>query len=310
MSALHEDKGCPLVSVIIPTYNNAHVLPRAIRSVLAQTYSNWELIVVDDGSSDNTAEVMGQFEDPRIRYIRHDNPGMGPGAARNTGLRLAQGDYVAFLDSDDEWLPEKLEAQLGVFKRASERVGVVYCGVLRVYDGTGFRRTHIPRVRGMALQDALALEVGCTPSTTMVRRAYLSQVGLFDESLMTGEDLDMWLRLARVCYFDFTEHVLVIKHEMDKESSRSRVQRVVADRERLWRKHGLLSLGRTLTGRQYALLGHTLIFEGSRTGALYLLKAIMAVPWKAWLWGFLMLSIVSPALYRRTVLRLKQLLNA
>jgi len=97
----------PTVSVIIPTYNRAHLLDRAIRSVLDQTYQDFELIVVDDGSSDPTAEVIATFADPRIYYLRHEK-NRGAAAARNTGIEASQGDYVAFLDSDCEWLPKKL----------------------------------------------------------------------------------------------------------------------------------------------------------------------------------------------------------
>ena len=97
---MHESK--PTVTIIIPTYNRAHLLGRAIRSVLTQTFHNWELIVVDDASTDNTKEVAYSFQDPRIHYLCHETNRGGP-AARNTGIREARGLYIAFLDSDDEW---------------------------------------------------------------------------------------------------------------------------------------------------------------------------------------------------------------
>ncbi len=101
----------PMVSVIIPTYNRAHVLGRAIRSVLDQTYQDFELIVVDDGSSDHTGEVVATFADPRIHYLRHEK-NRGAAAARNTAIKTAQGEYIASLDSHDEWLPEKLLGEI------------------------------------------------------------------------------------------------------------------------------------------------------------------------------------------------------
>ena len=103
--------GSPVVSVIIPTYNRAHLIGRAIRSVLDQTYQDWELIVVDDASTDDIPGIVKGFTDGRVKYIRHDE-NKGAAAARNTGIQAARGAYIAFLDSDDEWLPEKLERQV------------------------------------------------------------------------------------------------------------------------------------------------------------------------------------------------------
>jgi len=123
--------GDPIVSVIIPTYIRAHVLAKAIQSLLNQTYQDFEIIVVDDGSIDNTEEVVKSFNDPRIRYIRHKE-NCGGSAARNTGIRAAYGECIAFQDSDDEWLPEKLEKQMQVFENAPAEVGVVYTGFRRI----------------------------------------------------------------------------------------------------------------------------------------------------------------------------------
>ena len=112
----------PLVSVIIPTYNRADLVRRAIGSVLAQSYANFEVIVIDNASSDKTAEVVDSIVDARLKFIRHD-VNKGPAASRNTGLRNSRGDYITFLDSDDEWLPQKLACQLDVFKEEGEGIG-------------------------------------------------------------------------------------------------------------------------------------------------------------------------------------------
>lgn len=103
--------GTPFVSIVIPTYNRARFLGRLVRSVLNQTYKNFEVIVADDASTDDTAEIIKTFKDDRIRYIRHES-NAGAAAARNTGIKASRGEYVAFQDSDDEWLPEKLEKQM------------------------------------------------------------------------------------------------------------------------------------------------------------------------------------------------------
>ena len=123
------------ISVIVPTYNRGHLLERALRSVLTQTHQQLELIIVDDGSVDNTADVVSTYDaDSRVRYIRHQD-NLGSSVARNTGIRHAQGEYIAFLDSDDEWLPTKLEKQMLLFQYGSlPRLGAVNCGIINVRE--------------------------------------------------------------------------------------------------------------------------------------------------------------------------------
>ena len=171
----------PKVSVVIPVFNRPAAVRRAIESVLAQTCQDFEIIVVDDGSTDATAASVAAFADRRITLIRHER-NRGGSAARNTGIRASSAPYVAFLDSDDEWLPTKLERQLEVFERSSERLALVYTGAEWVFaDGSVSR--HIPR-RQVDLTRALLTEnvVGET-SLGMVRRSALDAIGGFDESL-------------------------------------------------------------------------------------------------------------------------------
>ena len=130
----------PRVSVILPTYNRAQLIAQAIQSVLDQTYQDFELIIVDDGSKDETEEVVNSFDDERIRYARHEE-NKGANAARNTGIAMARGEYIAFQDSDDKWLPEKLERQMRIFLITSTDIGVVYTGCWRV-EGT--QKTYFP----------------------------------------------------------------------------------------------------------------------------------------------------------------------
>jgi glycosyltransferase involved in cell wall biosynthesis len=126
--------GEPLVSVIIPCYNAAHFVAETIRSVAAQSYSNWELILIDDGSSDNTVEVIQPFlEDRRIRF--HTQKNQGVSAARNNGAAFARGDFIAFLDSDDVWLPEKLHRQLDVFRKYPA-AGICGSGYIEIDAGS------------------------------------------------------------------------------------------------------------------------------------------------------------------------------
>jgi glycosyltransferase involved in cell wall biosynthesis len=133
----------PEVSVVIPTYNRAKVLSRAVKSVLNQGYRDFEIIVVDDGSTDNTEQVVGAFDKQQVKYVRHEK-NMGPAAARNTGIGHANGKYIAFQDSDDEWFPQKLGRQVEILETASDRVGGVYTGFWRIRNSS---RKYEPRKR-------------------------------------------------------------------------------------------------------------------------------------------------------------------
>lgn len=184
----------PKISVVIPTYNRAAMVGAAIQSVLDQTCTDWELIVVDDGSQDNTAEVVAGYPDSRIRYIYQDNRKL-PGA-RNTGIRASQGEYIALLDSDDIFLPSKLRLQVSTMEGNSE-VGLVASGWHEIDAQQRIVRTVCP----WRFQQALDLDhwlFGCpfAPSTVMARRSWLMEVGLFDEDQHYVEDWDLWLRLS------------------------------------------------------------------------------------------------------------------
>jgi len=197
------------VTVVIPSYNRTQFIAEAIQSVLEQTFRDFELIVVDDGSTDDTAAVVGDFTDPRLRYVYQTNQERS--AARNHGLRLAQGEYVAFLDSDDVWLPTKLEHQVTLLD-AGPAVGLVYTGAY-IFEGQRTFTEQRPRWRGRVLK-ALLIEdnVVCgSGATPLVRRACFDRVGGFDETpgIYGVEDWDMWLRLAAAGYeFDFVPQPL------------------------------------------------------------------------------------------------------
>lgn len=181
------------VSVIIPTYDRADRVTRAVSSVLDQTYADFELLVVDDGSGDGTIRALRPFLD-RIRLIRHAR-NCGVSAARNTGIRASRAPLVAFLDSDDRWLPEKLESQVRFFR---ERPGVVACQTQEIWVRGG-RRVNPARRHLKPSGDIFALSLErclVSPSAVMLCRCVLDEVGLFDESLPVCEDYDLWLRIA------------------------------------------------------------------------------------------------------------------
>lgn len=186
----------PCVTVVVPTYNRAHVLHRAVASALAQTISDIEVLVVDDGSDDETARVVQDFSDDRIRLLRHQVRRGAP-AARNTGMRAARGECIGFLDSDDEWLPVKLERQLRALDTPRQpRPEVVTCSV-----------THDPRhsipvpaePKNLSYRGLLALREGpWGGQTILVRKSPRTEVVEFDEDLPSGQDWDFLVRLARV----------------------------------------------------------------------------------------------------------------
>jgi glycosyltransferase involved in cell wall biosynthesis len=197
----------PLVSVVIAAYNMAQYLPLAVRSALGQTYGNVEVIVIDDGSRDDTREVMAPFlREPRFRYLGQDNQGQA--AAKNHGVREARGEHIAFLDADDIWVPEKLEQQIPLFLR-SEDVGVVYSRLayidetgreLRIADNELFRG----RVSGpLLVQNFIGF------STSVVRKRCFDHLGGFDEAITMGIDYDLWLRFSTQYEFDFVDRPLI-----------------------------------------------------------------------------------------------------
>jgi glycosyltransferase involved in cell wall biosynthesis len=205
----------PAVSVVLPTYNRAPMLGRSIRSVLAQSYEDFEVIVVDDGSTDDTAGVVAAFGDPRIRYVLLKR-NTGAGAARNAGLRLARAKFLAFQDSDDEWLPSKLSKQMAAFARGASGLGVVYSDMQRVWgDGT---TTYLAaptvlsgRLVGSSVRFYQVCDLGV--QSTVIRRECLDAAGHFNEELPALEDLEMFIRLSRLCAFQRLREPLVRYHD-------------------------------------------------------------------------------------------------
>ena len=184
------------VSVVIPTYNRGAFIGAAIDSVLSQSYRNLEVIVVDDGSTDNTAALLAAIADPRLRYVRQENQGRSQ--ARNAALRLAVGDYIAFLDSDDLYLPGKLTLQVG-YLEAHPDVAMVYTASICVDEaGDPLGLVYEATISGdIYAEIALFLPVTITLPTVMLRREVLDVVGTFDERMERFEDTDMWRRIAK-----------------------------------------------------------------------------------------------------------------
>jgi glycosyltransferase involved in cell wall biosynthesis len=198
----------PTVSVIMPTYNYGRFIADALKSVLAQTVRDLEVIVVNDGSTDCTVDVVRSFlMDPRVRY--ESIPHGGAPVAKNTGIRLSRAPLVAFLDADDVWLPHKLERQLALFK-ADPELGVAYSR-RRLMNEEGVELTYEQPVlhRGLVLEPLFRTNFVCQ-SSAVVRRAVLDEVGLFDELRAVVQDYDLWLRVAARYRFDYVDEPLVL----------------------------------------------------------------------------------------------------
>lgn len=249
------------VSVVIPAYNRAATIRAAIESVLRQTWSDFELIVVDDGSTDGTAEAVGAIGDPRLRLV---SPGrnLGAAGARNAGVAAASGTWIAFQDSDDEWLPLKLEKQMAVLPEDTPHVAA-YCGLLtlggfddRADDRLEFRYRPDPALepaRGHILPTLLSGNMVST-QTLVVRRDVFLELGGFDETLPAVEDWDFALRLARRGTLALVDEPLV--HQRFSPNSLTRdLGRQLRAYERILDKNLELFEGRPdLLARQYYIL--------------------------------------------------------
>ncbi len=197
----------PIVSVVVPTYNRAEWLDSTLRSVLKQTFIDFELIVVDDGSTDDTENVVQSF--PRVQYVRlQENRGVS--GARNTGLSRAIGRYICFLDSDDLWCERKLEVQVGWMELNAD---YPVCYTDEIWIRRGVRVNPMNKHRkysGDIFRHCLPLCI-VSPSSAMLRASLFDEVGAFDESLPACEDYDLWLRIAVKYPFHFIEEPLIIK---------------------------------------------------------------------------------------------------
>lgn len=278
----------PIVSVVIPVYEDREVLPRALESVRSQTLTDIEIIVVEDGSTDDAADYVGGLDDNRVRYRTHD-ANRGASAARNTGLELANGRYVAFLDADDEWLPEKLERQVMLLELRSSAWVAAYCGVETVFPpeesplkvflarlisrrcvtmGAEGGRSLIADI----LTDDLHTSAG---STLLVRRPIADRIGGFDETFERFQDPEFLIRVLREGKLAYVDEPLVRRHE-----SPSLPADVIRDADEHYLKtfseivDRLERRGRDVTGAHHYLLAKCYLREGDfGTGLRYLWTA-------------------------------------
>jgi glycosyltransferase involved in cell wall biosynthesis len=289
----------PEVTVIIPTRNRASYLGGAIKSVLAQSFEDLEIIVVDDCGDDNSETVAASFRDPRIRYLRHDRQ-RGGAAARNTGIANSSGEYVAFLDDDDEWYPEKLARQVSVMQASAPEIGGVYTGYFIVDRASGqIRGQIVPNNRGDLSQALLAGNCIGSTSSMLLRRACLDKVGGFDERLPSFQDYDLWLRLARSYQFECLRAPL-LKYFVHGDKIWTNLQALTQGLELMLRKYGHAAPFRKKCGTYYLTLG-VQYCDSNKFGAgrKALLRAARLNPLTPKPYAYLALALLGGESFRR-----------
>lgn len=271
-----------LVSVVVPTYNMARFLPDALSSVLSQTHSHLEVHVVDDGSTDNPREAIAPLMgDPRVHY--HWQPNGGQGRAKNAGIRASCSDYIAFIDADDLWLPDKLERQLPVFDRPE--IGVVYTDFQCIDQHGAFLPTTRMAPRTGRITNELLIENFVTGMTSLVRRECFTSVGLFDESLPMAIDYDLWLRISTKFEFAYLDYVTYLYRSWGGQMSRNfdeRLECAITVMRRLLDAHpGLVppKIENIAWAHTYTYGGDGFAKSGKRKAALrWYLKALRTRP--------------------------------
>lgn len=274
------------VSVVVTSFNYGKYLRDCLESILNQTYQDFDVIVIDDGSTDDTARVVQPYLSNRVRYCYQANQGQA--SAKNAGIRLTDGEIVAFLDADDQWKPNKLERQLPLFD--NPRVGVAYTEA-QVIDPEGRPldvgvRTHYMVFRRGTITKWLAFENIVPFSSSAVRRSLLREHGAFDETLTMGIDWDLWLRLSCETEFDFMpEPLLIYRFGHPNQMSRNLEGRTHGS-DTIFQKFvashpNALTAGDLRTIDFYNLCRRADVFRGidDRRSTAYLIKALKLRPW-------------------------------
>lgn len=280
------------VTVLIPTYNRKSVIHETLESVFAQTYADYKVVVVDDGSTDGTEQAIRPWLD-RIHYVKQENG--GPGSARNFGLRHIQTEYVAFLDSDDRWEPTFLQTVMSIVRENSS-LGLVTTAHVVEPNGEKWPRIQEARLEG-DLYSRLFQRNFVTTSATVVKRDCFGRVGLFREDLRQIEDYDMWLRIARAYPLAFVKQYLcryrscqesLSKNALEQKLSLLEVLQSNYDPDRISEKEwrGRYSRARVSLGRAY-------VNVAQKAAALECFReAIRLTPWRFRPWRYFLFPTV------------------
>ena len=286
----------PKVSIVIPTYNRADFLPKAVQSVLNQTYGDWEMVIVDDGSIDKTEEIVKGYKEARIRYILHKS-NLGLSAARNTGIKNSRGEYIAFLDSDDEWFPEKISCQMNIFQKENSKCDVVCTSGYMIKNDKIIGVKAIPANLGNFYEKFLFENITWT-SNVLVKKECFKKVGLFDENLESCEDWDMWIRIAKYYKFVFLEMPLAKYVIHPGQLSENLLKKINARKRILFKYQDELKNRKFVYSHHYYKIGNLCCLSGKiREGRKYLFKGILVYPFCLKYFLCLLLSLLGFPFY-------------
>jgi len=236
--------------------------------------------VINDGSTDNTKEIIRGFKDKRVKYIKKYKKNKGISVARNTGIKVAKGKYIAFLDSDDEWLPEKLDKQIKVLQSESPEVGAVYSNLCYIDEnGKNMNKLRNPKKEGYIYEDLLSRNYVGPPSTLLIKKECFHRVGLFDNLLNTQQDWDMWIRIAKYYRFALIKLPLVKCRLHINQISRNLALKIITANKILVKYSNELEKRRGVHSKHYFYIGLRFCRIGkTKEGRRYLLKAISLYP--------------------------------
>jgi len=289
----------PFVSIILPTYNRAYILSRSIDSVLNQTYDNFELIIVDDGSTDNTQEIVNSFDDIRIRYLQNEE-NKGVSSALNIGIRFSSGDFISFQGSDDIWKPNKLYKELEKFKTANNEVGIVYSRVCQIKSN---KKKYVPdsnvvKKEGSIHQDLL--KGNFVNGLSCIRRECFEKVGLFDENLHSLEDWELYLRISKYFLFNYVNETLVIASLGDDNLSVDPKTYINSAKLILKKHNNDFIKDRIALAINYSYIGSWYCLDGkTHLGRHYLYKSIRCYPFNYKLFAAYLISFLGRTIYEK-----------
>lgn len=291
------------VRVVIPTYNRSHLLKVAVSSVLNQTFQDFEIIIVDDASTDGTQEVVAAFKEKKIKYIRHPR-NMGEAETRNTGLMNSKCDYIAFLDDDDEWLPEKLALQVRKLEGSPPSTGLIYTGYFCSYYLNSKLVREWPKLsslRGNNYQALIKQNFIGSPSVVLLKRGCVEKIGLFDSAIAYGLDYDYWIRISKHFDFDCIEGALV-KYRVHKYSLSSNIELRAEGARDLAKKYGNNIIANNYWRSIYLPLGIELCNKGEmRKGITAFLRSIRHYPMRKCGYFYFGIALLGPGNFKRAI---------
>ena len=284
------------VSVVIPVQDREGKIIRSVKSALNQTYKNIEVIVVDDGSKDRTYQIASSIKDKRVRVIALENR-YGVSKARNVGIKKSEGEFIAFLDSDDEWVKDKIEKQISYIRDYKRRIDIVDCDWYVIDEKNNVELTK--RQDGPTSEKKLlAFKHICSPPTVVARRNALKEVGAFDENISTAEDADLWVRLSQKYEFGHVPEALVKVYRGHRRRLGRNLESFLRGHIRFYVKHRDKYEGEDkIKAKFFEVLSRKLIsMDEPVKGRQYIFKSIRVHPFNISGYLILLITFVSPKL--------------